>query len=387
MSKSPGNDSIDLCGLWEICPQTEGGAAPTAGDGDWRSIQIPCAWQTVLGSDFHGTAWLRRNIELPQSWRNETMTRLWLRFEAVATDLRAFINGKEVGHHVGDYVPFQFKITSTLVGTDFVEILLRVDEIHAPKVKPGELQSGHLTKGFHDVISIQHGGVWQPVRLSRTGRLCAIPDGVGVISDPLTGEVRIEIQLEPRGDGARGAVEVKILDADGKRVDDASHELSPHEQTCTLSLRVAHPKRWSPHEPILYTAHVRLLEANRGSESHEIRFGFRSIEAIGPQIQLNASPLFLRGILHWGPNQVISPRCRRLMKLANNSKRSRRWVSILSACACGIRHDTSMTSLTSWECSSGRSIRFGNLRWSRNIEKSINDSSLRSCAVIAITPR
>ena len=106
MSKSPSNDSIDLCGPWEICPQTDGETAPASRDSDWRPIELPCAWQTVLGADFHGIAWLRRTIELPRSWRNETTSRLWLRFEAVATDLRASINGNEVGHHVGDYVPF-----------------------------------------------------------------------------------------------------------------------------------------------------------------------------------------------------------------------------------------------------------------------------------------
>lgn len=298
MSKSPSNDSIDLCGPWEICPQTDGEIAPASGD--WRSIKLPCAWQTVLGPDFHGIAWLRRSIELPRSWRNETTTRLWLRFEAVATDLRAYINGNEVGHHVGDYVPFQFEVTSTLGPADLAEVLLRVDEIPAPKVNPGELQTGHITKGFHDVISIQHGGVWQPVRLSRTGRLCAIPDGVGVIGDPLTGKVRVEIQLEPRGADLHGAAEVRILDANRKIVTDASCEISPHEQTCTLSLHLPDPKHWSPDEPVLYTAHVRLLDADRESQTHEVRFGFRSIRADGTQIQLNDSPLFLRGILHWG---------------------------------------------------------------------------------------
>ncbi len=300
MSKSPSNDSIDLCGPWEICPQTDGMAAPTAGDGDWRSIDLPCAWQTVLGPDFHGIAWLRRSIRLPRSWRNATTNRLWLRFEAVATDLRASINGNEVGHHLGDYVPFQFEITSALVDADLAELLLRVDEIAAGKANSGELQTGHITKGFHDVISVQHGGVWQTVRLSRTGRLCAIPNGVGVVGDPLTGEVRIEIQLEPRGADVPGTVQVVLFDETGQRIVEGSGNIAQRGQECSLSLHISNPLRWSPSSPNLYTAHVQLFDSDQVSETHEVRFGFRSIQAAGTQIQLNDTPLFLRGILHWG---------------------------------------------------------------------------------------
>ena len=300
MVSTPTSASIDLCGPWEICPQTEGDAAPT-GDPSWRPITLPCAWQTVLGTDFHGAAWLRRTIELPRCWRDDNATdRLWLCFESVATDLRACVNGKEVGRHVGDYVPFQFDITAAVIGGSLVEILLSIDEMAASKVAPGELQSGHITKGFYDVISIQHGGVWQPVRLVRTARLCAIPDGVGVHGDPSTGDVRIDVQLEPRSAVLPGAVEVKLLDANRQLVADASGEIAEHEQICSLSLQVPDPRRWSPSEPNLYSAQVRLLDADRESETHRIRFGFRSVAAVGPHILLNDSPLFLRGILHWG---------------------------------------------------------------------------------------
>lgn len=302
MVNTPPSASIDLCGRWEICPQAkEGEVAPAAGDRSWRQINLPCAWQTVLGTGFHGAAWLRRTIELPGSWRDDNATdRLWLCFESVATDLRACVNGKEVGRHVGDYLPFQFDITAALAGGSVVEILLCIDEIAAPKVAPGELQSGHITKGFHDVISIQHGGVWQPVRLSRTARLCAIPNGVGVHADLSTGNVRIDVQLEPRGAAAPGSIQVVLFDETGRRMAEGSTNIAEHQLICSLSLQVPDPRRWSPSEPNLYTAEVRLLDVDQLSEIYEVRFGFRSLQAVGTQILLNDSPVFLRGILHWG---------------------------------------------------------------------------------------
>ena len=302
MVNTPTSASIDLCGPWEICPQAkEGEVASAAGDRSWRQINLPCAWQTVLGTDFHGAAWLRRTIELPSVWRDDNATdRLWLCFESVATDLRACVNGKEVGRHVGDYVPFQFDITTAVIGGSVVEILLRIDEMPASKVAPGELQSGHITKGFHDVISIQHGGVWQPMRLSRTARLCAIPDGVGAHADPSTGDVRIDVQLEPRGGAAPGTIQVVLFDETGRRMAEGSNNIADHQQTCSLSLQVPEPKRWSPSEPNLYVAEVRLFDVDQLSEIYKVRFGFRSIQAVGTQILLNDSPVFLRGIIHWG---------------------------------------------------------------------------------------
>ena len=59
-----------------------------------------------------------------------------------------------------------------------VDLVVRVDEL-----------LGHITKGFHDMVSIHHGGIWQPVSLIGSGALHAIPDGVAVFGDPRFQEI------------------------------------------------------------------------------------------------------------------------------------------------------------------------------------------------------
>jgi hypothetical protein len=41
-------------------------------------------------------------------------SRIWIRFQSVATDATVWVNGIQVGRHVGDYIPFQFEITEAV---------------------------------------------------------------------------------------------------------------------------------------------------------------------------------------------------------------------------------------------------------------------------------
>jgi hypothetical protein len=300
MTWPPTTATVDLGGRWSL--HADGAAARC-------HIALPAAVQTVLGEDFHGAVRLERTLERPRDLPPPgDGTRWWLRFESVATDLVAWVNGVEVGRHVGDYVPFQFEITGAVGGAEAIEIQLRVDELEArPPAAPGALQGGHLTKGFHDVISVQHGGVWQPLCLAATGRLCAIPDGVRADADPGSGEVAVAVDLEPHH-GAGGRVEVALTGADGERLVHGAAPVGPAERSCAVRLRVAAPRPWSPADPALYRAVVTLHDEDGPSETHRLRFGFRSVRVEGCAVLLNGAPLLLRGVLHWGHEpQALAP--------------------------------------------------------------------------------
>jgi hypothetical protein len=278
-------------GWWLADPQPEA----------WRPIHLPAAWQTVLGEGFHGTAWLRRIVEVPQDLPRGPDRRLWLRFESVATDLTAWIDGVPVGRHRGDWVPFQLELTGAVGTRGAAEMVLRIDEVRAaPPAAAGALQNGHITKGFHDVLSLQHGGVWQPLRLASSGALCAIPDGVRVRPCRESGEVRVGVELEPRPAGAAGHVEARIVDPDGCAAAAGSVPVGARQRRAEVSLRVGTPRPWSPRDPALYRAHVTLRDDHGVSEQHAVRFGFRELAARGRTILLNGEPVFLRGVLHWG---------------------------------------------------------------------------------------
>ncbi|MCH8825228.1 MAG: hypothetical protein IH984_17165 [Planctomycetes bacterium] len=297
MALDPENSAMVLGGFWLVCPQQgkDSSQPPVDNCKDWQEINLPCAWQTVLGTDFHGIAWFKKTVILPEAWHKlDSSQRLWIRFQAVATDIEVWINGLSIGKHIGDYVPFQFEIPQAIRNGSSLELLLRVDEIAAEKVKEGELQTGHITKGFHDVISMQHGGVWQDLCLLRTGPICSISNGVKIKANPTNGEVKLDLELESPNEIEQGSLTLRILDHEGNNLVQVESDIQ------ATSLFIGDPVLWSPNNPYLYTAEVDLLHNKQISETHRIKFGFRSIETRGSQILLNGSPIFLRGILHWG---------------------------------------------------------------------------------------
>lgn len=313
MTWPPVTMRVDLGGRWMI--HADHGSRPDDRPGP-LPIDLPCAWQTVLGAEFHGRARIERRVTIPRELRaGDPGRRLWLRFESVATEVTARVDGVEVGRHTGDWVPFQFEITGDAGSAREIDVALLVDEIRAdPPAQAGALQNGHITKGFHDVISLQHGGVWQPLHLSATGDLCAIPDGVAVRADPRTGEVRVCVELEPghRPDPAPGVLEATVLAPDGSVACRGRGPIDRAASTAELALRVEAPRLWSPDAPALYVARVALLEERPGgavpSEEHAVRFGFRTLRAEGRTIFLNERPVFLRGVLDWGHEpEAIAP--------------------------------------------------------------------------------
>jgi hypothetical protein len=256
-----------------------------------RPVDVPGAWQHALGEAFHGVAWYRTRIDVPADW---SFARRVIRFDAVATAIDAWVNGRHVGSHVGDYIPFEFDVSADAKPGSTVDLVLRVDE--AP---------GHITKGFHDMLSIHHGGVWGDVRLERSGACFARPNGVWIDAELATGVVHVRAEL---GDGSarRGELRGTILGPDGAAIASANDAFDTSSRegeappTVIARLEVPSPRAWSQADPYLYGARVEILDSNGGIDEHTLRFGFRSIETRGTHILLNGSPVHLRGVLHWG---------------------------------------------------------------------------------------
>ncbi len=283
----------------------------------WVEIGVPSAWQSVLGAEANGVAWYRKTMPaLSADWRADDR-RVWLRFEAVATECRAFVNGREVGRHVGDFVPFEFEITEALRAmNDDAELFVRVDQWHAPRPAKGCVtENGHITKGFHDVLSVQHAGIWGEVSVRKTGPLAFVPGGVHVVANPDRGTVDVAIELHPHDAKGRVTVEAEIpyaapgggdLWAGGEKV----AEIKPGQRTVSVSYErhcEGNPALWSPSSPTLGSLALRLgidgmLDGTTTDEC-SARFGFRGVNTGGArrrQILLNGTPTLIRGVLHWG---------------------------------------------------------------------------------------
>ncbi len=232
-------------------------------------------------------------------------------FEAAATDTQAWVGGVPVGRSLGDYAPFEFDITDALLAADTPPgLVVRVDQVHAPRPAKGVVvENGHVTKGFHDVLSLQHAGLWGAVSLRDAGDVTLSPGGLFVDADAATGAVRITAEVEGRGDVS---ITATLSDPGGNAL--ATLPLAPGAGGAFFGdCAVATPRLWSPLDPALYRVDLELASGG-GPEQHTLRFGFRSIRTGAPDgpgnshVLLNDSPLFIRGVLYWGHEpRHISP--------------------------------------------------------------------------------
>ncbi|MCW5776002.1 MAG: hypothetical protein KIS87_06155 [Phycisphaeraceae bacterium] len=301
-------DSLDLLRRWSVRHDPDDAGLrerswevpPREG---WVSTRTDEPWQIALGEAAAGIAWYRRRARLPARWLAEGR-RVRLRFEAVATDCRVWVNGVEVGSHSGDYLPFQFDITDALAGSERAEIVCRVDQVvgRRPEKVGEEPWIGHITKGFHDVISLQHAGIWGGVSVRQTGLPAIRPDGLAVFADPVSGEVRLRVELEPGHEGGRVVFRVRAPGTGEAVESEARFEAGA--ATAEAGVRVGTVARWSPDEPRLGEAVAIVRGRAPGPpDVDRVRFAFRTVETGGPgnsRILLNGAPLLMRGVLDWG---------------------------------------------------------------------------------------
>lgn len=286
----------------------------------WAAAKMPAAFQSQFGLSAPPVCWYRRTLTSrecrPESGAAE-IRRVWLRFESVATDVTLWVNGREAGRHVGDWVPFQFDLTEFLHGDDGDgrpnEVVVRVDRMAPQKevwIDGAPVWSGHLTKGFHDILSLHKGGIWLPVHLDVTADLTLTPEGLGLTADCRNGRVQMDVDLDRSVGG--GWIDLDIRDPMDNRVASGRAEVKDGADSVHLQLDVDKPQLWHPDHPHLYRADAKLTgPSGEVSQRHSVRFGFRRTEVGGKdarQILLNGQPVFLRGVLDWGHEpRHISP--------------------------------------------------------------------------------
>ncbi|MFY9341867.1 MAG: sugar-binding domain-containing protein [Planctomycetota bacterium] len=253
----------------------------------WRAIQVPSAFETVLGTTFDGVAVYRRSLPLPAAKALRTR----VEFAAVATHTTVLCNGTRVAEHLGGWTPFAADLTAALRhdGTDQLEV--RVDE-----------KVGHNTQGFLPIIQPHFGGIWQGVTLCLDqgpvlDRLAAFtfgrlqPDAAGGFA----GDLRFRFAaLTDAASDLRLALEVSAADRNLATADLAITD------AVAGTLAVPGIAPWSPGSPQLYTVRAVLHRGAQELDRIERRVGFRSLAADGTRVLWNGSPLQVRGVLHWG---------------------------------------------------------------------------------------
>ena len=232
------------------------------------TMKVPGDWNTQDDRLFfyEGTVWLKRSFE----WHRNGDHRTLLYFGAVNYEAHVYVNGKQAGHHLGGFTPFNYDVTDLLQeGDNFV--IVKVDNKRRAENVPTLIFDWW-----------NYGGITRDVLL--------------IDVEPVYIE-NYRLQLESL-EGRRLSFSVRLNRPEaGQQVTLNIPELKVRKTlttgadgTATIFMK-AKPQLWSPDNPKLYQ-----VEIQRGTETLRDEVGFRTIETRGKQLLLNGKPIFLKGI-------------------------------------------------------------------------------------------
>ena len=231
-------------------------------------MQIPGDWNTQDERLFfyEGTVWFKKSFQaVPMS-----DCRTLLYFGAVNYDCRVWVNGKEAGHHVGGFTPFNFDISDLLREGENVVIVKVDNKRHAEDV-PTQIFDWW-----------NYGGITRDVKLVKVSPVYLEDYNLQLTS--LEGR-QISFSVKLNKPEANHTVTLTIPELKIKKT-----LTTAADGTAAISMK-AKPQLWSPENPKRYQVEITLDNSTIADS-----IGFRKIETRGKQILLNGQPIFLKGI-------------------------------------------------------------------------------------------
>ena len=225
---------------------------------------------------FRGTVgWYRTNVTVPVDGVYA------IRFESVNHKAQVFVDGRRVGSHTGEYLPFEIK--TFLKAGEPHKLVVRADWRGPTAMKrDGWHRLWFNFGGINRGVSIRRIG---PTELLHPTLRTRIVEGAALAN--MT--VHVHNNGEPRAIAVKGT-----LTRGDRRL---AFEFAPRPvakegtEVLEATLRVDDPELWSPASPTLWDLALEVP----GEASYRARVGLREVRAEGSRLLLNGAPVRLRG--------------------------------------------------------------------------------------------
>lgn len=305
------NSSRSLNGNWKFSglekaekafeENPQGFEAVEFDDSKWDTIAVPLNWYQKYKNFYDQKksfvqGYYRHSFELtPAELKNQ---RVLLHFKFIGYEGILWINGKRVGSHHGDFVPWTVDVT------DFVkpgrnQLMMQVITDFGPA--RGAVKKATRTYGSQWSWSNIKGGIWGDVELRfepvvRFTQLYVVPN---LADDSVTVRAKVD---NTTGSPVEAAFTVAVSTALKKDANHLNAAGSPEKVVLKPGLNVLEqrvslkePVWWSPDNPYLYFA-TALLEADgKVISARPVRFGFREFRIKDGKFHLNGERIFLFG--------------------------------------------------------------------------------------------
>ncbi len=253
-------------------------------------IIVPFAPESELSGigykGFMEAVWYRKEINLPESFKNK---RVILHFGAVDHEATVYVNGNEVGKHVGGYTPFKFDITDFLTGeNDYVTVLAEDD------IRHGTYGAGKQSQraNSHGCFYTRTTGIWQTVWLEAVE-----PQHIDFFRlTPIVETKELNIELNT----AKTTPVTLTAEAffAGKKQGERSVEMKNGYTAFSLALDELY--LWDLGQGNLYDLKLTLRENGKIIDEVSSYFGMRSVCLRDGKFYLNGRSVFGRFILDQG---------------------------------------------------------------------------------------
>ncbi|MFA6592344.1 MAG: glycoside hydrolase family 2 TIM barrel-domain containing protein [Bacteroidales bacterium] len=300
--------TLSLNGVWKfkfnesIAARTKGFEASAYDDSSWGTIPVPGNWELNGYCDpvylNIGYAWrgsyknnppvppiernyvgqYRKSFDIAQDWIGKDIC---LCIGSATSNVRVWVNGKEVGYSEDSKLEARFNITKF--------------------VKAGKNTIALEIFRWCDGSYLEDQDFW---------RLSGIARGVYVytreqkkledikISASADGSISLVTEVTP----GVAFVSYEVLDAKGDKVASFNEPVVKKYEVSALgnvllrsSAKVENPLLWSAETPNLYTLTVKASDRKGLCESTSLKFGFRTVEIRNAQLLVNGRPVLIKG--------------------------------------------------------------------------------------------
>lgn len=316
------NDYVNLNGWWDFSfdpnevGQSEGWYQPDKKMD--QIINVPFCWESSLSGienpNYLGQAWYQKKVTVDKSWNGR---KLFLKFGAVDWKCKLWVNGEEVGEHVGGYSAFEFDVTDYLKAGEENTITLWVEDkgSYGDDSYPALIgkQGRNAPCGY-----IHTSGIWQTVGLE--ARSATYLDNAKAATD--IDNSKVTYTLDVSTDQAQELMveynfESKVYDVEqdadiptGSAIKGSQTiQVEAGASTVTMdAITVENAKLWNYDDPNLYygTLTVKDREGNV-LDQVDTYFGMRKVEqkyfdeSLGTMyIYVNNKPVYMSGLLDQG---------------------------------------------------------------------------------------
>ncbi|MCX6625433.1 MAG: beta galactosidase jelly roll domain-containing protein [Acidobacteria bacterium] len=257
----------------------------------WRTVTVPHTWQIEEeNTGYMGVGWYRRTFEAPKTWSDSVVR---VEFEAVFHTAIVWLNGFEVGRHVGKgYTAFTLDLTPHLRLGEGNTLVVRADNAFNESMLP----RGKSSDWTHD------GGIYRPVQLLVSPAVYV--QSLAIDSEPVPGTPRALLEIAAVVHNASpepwsGSIGYSVVDeqsgltALAKPVAANVHLAAGEKRRILLPAATLEQARlWHFDHPNLYRLDLAL------SSGHTIPtiFGIRKIETRDSKFYLNGEMVRLMGV-------------------------------------------------------------------------------------------